>query len=134
MNQRKLGNHGLNISEKFKKPEDLEPGDWRRNSLRLQGENFQRNLKFAERAEGLARRKKRNPAQLALAWVLAQGENIVPIPGTKRRRYLQENVAALQLEMTLADLEEISTALPASLAAGPRYPEQAMQAMQAVNR
>ncbi len=117
------------LTSKFKKPEDLEPGDWRRNSPRFQGENFQRNLRLVERVEGLARRKKCTPAQLALAWVLAQGEDIVPIPGTKRRRYLEENVAALEIKLTPADLEEISAALPAGLAAGPRYSEQAMQAV-----
>jgi aryl-alcohol dehydrogenase-like predicted oxidoreductase len=117
------------LTTKFKKLEDLEPGDWRLKSPRFQRENFERNLKLAERIEELARRKKCTPAQLALAWVLAHGEYIVPIPGTKRRSYLEENVAALHLEMTPADREEISRALPAGLAAGPRYAEQAMQAV-----
>jgi aryl-alcohol dehydrogenase-like predicted oxidoreductase len=117
------------LASKLKKPEDLAPGDWRLNSPRFQGENFQRNLDLAGRIESLARRKKCTPAQLALAWVLAQGKHIVPIPGTKRRRYLEENVAALQLELTPSDLAEISAALPTGLAAGERYPERGMLAV-----
>jgi aryl-alcohol dehydrogenase-like predicted oxidoreductase len=88
---------------------------------RFQGGNFERNLKLAERIETLA--------QLALAWVLAQGDDIVPIPGTKRRKYLEENVAALNLELTPADLKAISAAAPSGAAAGLRYPEPAMQAV-----
>jgi aryl-alcohol dehydrogenase-like predicted oxidoreductase len=115
------------LTAKFKKPQDLQPGDWRRNSPRFQGENFEQNLKLTARIEALAQRKSCTPAQLVLAWVLAQGEDIVPIPGTKRRSYLEENVAALGLELTPADLKEISAAVPLGATAGPRYPEHAMQ-------
>jgi aryl-alcohol dehydrogenase-like predicted oxidoreductase len=117
------------LTAKFKKPEDLPVDDWRRNNPRFQGGNFERNLKLAERIETLAQRKKCTPAQLALAWVLAQGDDIVPIPGTKRRKYLEENVAASNIELTPADLKEISAAAPSGAAAGTRYPEPAMQAV-----
>ena len=117
------------LTGKFKKTEDLPPGDWRRNSPRFQGENFERNLKLVERIEALAMRKKCTAAQLALGWVLAQGEDVVPIPGTKRRNYLEENVAALNIELTPADLEEISAATPLGAAAGARYPQASMQSV-----
>ncbi|MGA2786998.1 MAG: aldo/keto reductase [Verrucomicrobiota bacterium] len=117
------------LTAKFRKPEDLPPGDRRRDMPRFQGENFEHNLKLAERIESLARRKKCTAAQLALAWVLAQGDDIVPIPGTKRRIYLEENVAALNIELTPADLKEISAAAPVRTTAGLRYPAQAMQAV-----
>ena len=115
------------LTAKFKKPGDLPPDDWRRNNPRFQGGNFERNLKLAERIEALAQRKKCTAAQLALAWVLAQGDDIVPIPGTKRRNYLEENVAASNIELTPADLEEISAAAPPGAAAGMRYPGSSMQ-------
>jgi aryl-alcohol dehydrogenase-like predicted oxidoreductase len=92
------------LTAKFKKAEDLPPGDWRRNSPRFQGENFERNLELVERIEALAMRKKCTAAQLALGWLLAQGDDIVPIPGTKRRKYLEENVAALNVELTPAEI------------------------------
>jgi aryl-alcohol dehydrogenase-like predicted oxidoreductase len=117
------------LTAKFKKPGDLPPDDWRRNNPRFQGGNFERNLKLAERIETLAQRKKCMAVQLALAWVLAQGDDIVPIPGTKRRKYLEENTAALNIELTPADLKEISAAAPSGAAAGTRYPEPAMQAV-----
>jgi aryl-alcohol dehydrogenase-like predicted oxidoreductase len=117
------------LTAKFRKPGDLPPGDWRRNSPRFQGENFERNLKLTGRIEALAERKRCTAAQLALAWMLAQGDDIVPIPGTKRRSYLEENVAALNLELTPSDLEAISTAAPPGAAAGMRYPEASMQSV-----
>ncbi len=117
------------LTAKFKKLEDLEPADWRLKSPRFQRENFERNLKLAQRVEALARQKKCTPAQLALAWVLEQDQHIVPIPGTKRRAYLEENVGALKIELTPADLREVSEALPAGTFAGPRYAEQAMRAI-----
>jgi aryl-alcohol dehydrogenase-like predicted oxidoreductase len=117
------------LTAKFKKAEDLPPSDWRRNSPRFQGENFERNLKLVERIEALAMRKKCTPAQLALGWVLAQGDDIVPIPGTKRRDYLEENVVALNIGLTPAELAEISAATPAGAAAGTRYPEASMQSV-----
>jgi aryl-alcohol dehydrogenase-like predicted oxidoreductase len=117
------------LTATFRKPDDLPAGDWRRKSPRFQAGNFETNLKLAEKIESLAKRKKCTPAQLALAWVLEQGEDIVPIPGTKRRTYLEENVAALKIELSPADLEEISAALPAGAASGMRYHEQGMQAV-----
>jgi aryl-alcohol dehydrogenase-like predicted oxidoreductase len=117
------------LTAKIKKPEDLPPDDWRRNSPRFQNGNFERNLKLAERIEALAKRKGCTPAQLALAWVLAQGNDIIPIPGTKRRKYVAENAAALNVELTPADLKAISAAAPPGAAAGLRYPEPAMQAV-----
>jgi aryl-alcohol dehydrogenase-like predicted oxidoreductase len=117
------------LTGKFKKTEDLPPGDWRRNSPRFQGENFERNLKLVERIKALAMRKKCTAAQLVLGWVLAQGEDVVPIPGTKRRNYLEENVAALNIELTPAELEEISAAAPPGAAAGMRYPQASMQSV-----
>ena len=117
------------LTAKFKKPDDLPTGDWRRNSPRFQDGNFERNLKLAKRIEALAKRKKCTAAQLALAWVLAQGNDIVPIPGTKRRKYVAENAAALNVELTPAELKEISVAAPFGIAAGLRYPEPAMQAV-----
>ena len=109
--------------------EDFEPGDYRRNSPRFQGENFQRNLGLVEKIKGIAARKGCTPSQLALAWVLAQGEDIVPIFGTKRRKYLQENLAAASLALSPEDLAEIEAAAPPGAAAGPRYPEAMMSAV-----
>ena len=115
------------LTGRFKTPDDLPPDDYRRNSPRFQGENFQKNLDLVAKVEAIARRKKCTPSQLALAWVLAQGEDIVPIPGTKQRRYLEENVRALQVELTPGDLEEIDAAAPKGVAAGERYHEAGMR-------
>ncbi|HEX6013582.1 MAG TPA: aldo/keto reductase, partial [Geminicoccaceae bacterium] len=115
------------LTGQIKSPEDLEPDDWRRQSPRFQGENFQRNLDLVAKVEGIARRKGCTPGQLALAWVLAQGEDIVPIPGTRRRRYLEENVGSVEIELTLGDLAEIDSAMPAGAAAGARYAEAGMR-------
>ena len=117
------------LTGNIKKFEDLPSNDWRRNSPRFQGENFERNLQLSERIEALARLKKCTPAQLALAWVVAQGEDIVPIPGTKRRKYLEENVAALNVELSPENLEEISNAAPIGVAAGTRYSESGMRSV-----
>lgn len=114
------------LSGKIRKFEDLEENDWRRNSPRFQGENFQRNLELVRRVEELARKKGYTPSQLALAWLLAQGEDIVPIPGTKRRRYLEENLGALDVELTDEDLREIDAVAPVGAAAGERYEAQGM--------
>jgi aryl-alcohol dehydrogenase-like predicted oxidoreductase len=95
------------LSGKIKRFEDLEPGDYRRDSPRFQGENFQKNLQLVTRIEEVARKKGCTPAQLALGWVLAQGSDIVPIPGTKRRKYLDENIGALDIELTAEDLMKI---------------------------
>jgi aryl-alcohol dehydrogenase-like predicted oxidoreductase len=107
--------------------DDLEEDDWRRYSPRFQGENFERNLDLVSRIQEMAAEKNCTPAQLALAWVLAQGNYIVPIPGTKRMIYLEENVAALGLKLTLEDLKRIDEISPRGVAAGSRYPEPGMK-------
>jgi len=111
------------LTGQFKKFEDIPEGDYRRNSPRFQGDNFQKNIDLVKQMESMAQEKNCSPAQLALAWVLAQGEDIVPIPGTKRRKYLEENVAALQVTLTSAELEKINSIAPKGIAAGARYPE-----------
>jgi aryl-alcohol dehydrogenase-like predicted oxidoreductase len=113
----------------FQRFEDLPADDYRRFSPRFQGENFQKNLDLVRRVEEIAKEKHCTPAQLALAWVLAQGKDIVPIPGTKRRKYLEENIGALEVELTPADLGRIDEAFPQGSAAGPRYPEEFMRAV-----
>ncbi|MGA9505441.1 MAG: aldo/keto reductase [Terriglobales bacterium] len=105
---------------------DLAADDYRRFSPRFQGENFQKNLDLVKAVEEIARAKKCQPSQLALAWVLAQGENIVPIPGTKRRQYLEVNAAAVDVKLTSEDLRRLSEGFPTGAAAGLRYPEQMM--------
>jgi aryl-alcohol dehydrogenase-like predicted oxidoreductase len=115
------------LTGRFRKLEDLPEGDYRRNSPRFQGENFQKNLDLVSRVEAIARRKKCTPSQLAIAWVLAQGEDIVPIPGTKQRKYLEENLRAIEVELTPGDLEEIDEVAPKGVAAGERYNEGSMR-------
>ncbi|HYF40568.1 MAG TPA: aldo/keto reductase [Gemmatimonadales bacterium] len=115
------------LTGRFRTFEDLPADDYRRNSPRFQGDNFQRNLDVVERVEEIARRKKCSPAQLALAWLLAQGEDVVPIPGTKQRRYLEENTRALEVKLAPADLEEIEEVAPKGVAAGDRYHEAGMR-------
>jgi aryl-alcohol dehydrogenase-like predicted oxidoreductase len=105
----------------IRSPEDFGPGDFRKSSPRFQGENFQRNLDLVEHVRELAAAKGSTPGRLALAWVLAQGEDIVPIPGTKRRRYLEENAAADDVELTEDDLARIDAIAPVGAAAGDRY-------------
>ena len=107
--------------------EDLAPDDFRRNSPRFVGDNFAKNLALVTRVEEIAKAKGCTPAQLALAWVLAQGEDIVPIPGTKRRQYLEENLGALSVRLSAEDLARLDAACPPGAAAGPRYPEAMMQ-------
>jgi aryl-alcohol dehydrogenase-like predicted oxidoreductase len=114
------------LTGQFKSFEDFAPGDYRRNSPRFQGENFQKNLDLVRRVEELASEKSCTPSQLALAWVLAQGSDIVPIPGTKRRKYVEENIAALDVKLSPEDLRRIGEVFPADAAAGERYPEQMM--------
>ncbi|MFQ5899905.1 MAG: aldo/keto reductase [Candidatus Methylomirabilia bacterium] len=106
--------------------DDLAEDDYRRHSPRFQGDNFQKNSGLVRRIEQIAEEKGCRPAQLALAWVLAQGKDIVPIPGTKRRNYLEENIAALEVELTREDLQQIDEVSPRDVAAGPRYPEEMM--------
>jgi aryl-alcohol dehydrogenase-like predicted oxidoreductase len=115
------------LTGRFRTFDDLPEDDYRRNSPRFQGENFQKNLDLVERVEEIARRKKCTPAQLALAWLLAQGEDIVPIPGTKQRRYLEENLGALEVELTASDLEQIEEVAPKGAAVGDRYHEAGMR-------
>jgi aryl-alcohol dehydrogenase-like predicted oxidoreductase len=114
------------LTGRFQKPEDLPADDYRKNSPRFQGENFQKNLDLVNCIKEIAARKHCMPSQLALAWVLAQGKDIVPIPGTKRRKYLEENVGAANIELTPGDLENIAEIAPAGIAAGLRYPEHMM--------
>ncbi len=114
------------LTGQFKKFEDFATDDYRRFSPRFQGENFQKNLDLVARVEALAREKHCTSGQLALAWLLAQGEDIIPIPGTKRRKYLEENVGALQVKLTADDLRRIEEVAPKGAAAGLRYPEAMM--------
>ena len=115
------------LTHKFAKFEDLPEKDYRRFSPRFQGENFQKNLALVGKLAEIARDKGMKPAQLALAWVLAQGEDIIPIPGTTRREHLQENLEALDIELSPDDLARIDAVAPKGAASGPRYPEGALQ-------
>jgi aryl-alcohol dehydrogenase-like predicted oxidoreductase len=114
------------LTGQFKRFEDLPADDYRRTSPRFQGANFQKNLDLLHRVEEIAREKKCTPSQLALAWVLAQGRDIVPIPGTKRRKYLEDNAGAVNVRLTKDDLQRIEDAFPTGAAAGERYPEHVM--------
>ncbi len=114
------------LTGQIKRFEDLPGDDYRRQSPRFQGDNFRRNLELVRRIEEMAKEKGCTPAQLALAWVLAQGEDVVPIPGTKRRRYLEENFAGLDVTLTREDLQRIDDVAPRGIAAGARYPESMM--------
>ena len=115
------------LTGKIQKPEDLATDDYRLSTPRFQGENFQHNLELVKRVEEIARQKRCTPAQLALAWVLAQGQDIVPIPGTKRRKYLQENAGAVDVLLTDEDLARIGELTPKDAFAGSRYPEAMMK-------
>ncbi|MHB8493666.1 MAG: aldo/keto reductase [Casimicrobiaceae bacterium] len=119
------------LTGQIKRIEDLEADDYRRHSPRFQGENFQKNLHLVDEINAIASDKGCAPAQLALAWVLAQGNDIVPIPGTKKRRYLEENVRALEVQLTANDLARIDRVIPPGAASGERY---APAALRAVNR
>jgi len=114
------------LTGQFKTPDDLDAGDTRRNHPRFQGEAFQKNLDLVAAIGVMAADKGCTPAQLALAWVLRQGEDIVPIPGTKRRKYLEENLGALDVELSDADLARIDDILPPGAAQGTRYPDASM--------
>jgi aryl-alcohol dehydrogenase-like predicted oxidoreductase len=117
------------LSGRFRSPNDFPEGDWRRNHPRFSGENFERNQDLVRRVEAIARRKQVTASQVAIAWVLAQGKDIVPIPGTKHRKYLEQNVAATTIMLTPSDLAEIDQAFPKGVAAGERYPAGGMQAV-----
>ena len=114
------------LTGQIKKFEDLDQDDYRRFSPRFQGDNFQKNLKLVDKIETMAKSKGCTPAQLALAWVMAQGEHIFPIPGTKRIKYLDENIGSINVKLTNKDLQEINEIAPKGTAAGLRYPEAMM--------
>ncbi len=115
------------LTGRFRTIDDLAPDDYRRNTPRFQGDNFQKNLELVERVKDIAKRKQCTPSQLALAWVLAQADDIVPLFGTKRRQYLEENIRALEIELTASDLEELDEVAPKGVAAGDRYNEAGMR-------
>src|SRR5262249_55977192 len=119
------------LSGAYQRPEDIPEGDIRRTHPRFQGENFYRNLELVKRVEEIAREKKITPSQLALAWVLSRGKDVVPIPGTKRRKYLEENAAALEVRLSADDLRRIEEAAPRGVTAGDGY---SPRGMRAVNR
>lgn len=119
------------LTGQIKRFEDLAADDWRRHNPRFQGENFARNLELVGKIEEIAAEKGCNAGQLALAWVLAQGDDIVPIPGTKRRSFLEENVAALDIVLTDEDQARIDAVAPRGVAAGTRYPASFMQFVRA---
>jgi len=117
------------LTGQFKKFEDLAPDDYRRFSPRFQGENFQKNLDLVNKLSELAVSKKCKPSQLALAWVMAQGDYIFPIPGTKKVKYLEENAGALDIYLSAEELQEIDKIAPKGIAAGTRYPQEMMASL-----
>ncbi len=117
------------LTGRYTRPDDLAANDWRRNNPRFQSNNFQKNLEIVERVKRVAARKRCTAAQLVLAWVLAQGEDVVPIPGSKRRERLEENASAADIQLTADELSEIDALLPRGIAAGTRYPEAGMRAV-----
>jgi len=117
------------LSGQFQSPDDFAEDDYRRHSPRFQGDNFVKNRQLVEQVKAIATAKNVTPAQLAIAWLLTRGEDLVPIPGTKRRRYLEENLAAVDITLTTADLEQINAVMPQGAAVGDRYPD-----MSTVNR
>ncbi|HTR24584.1 MAG TPA: aldo/keto reductase [Terriglobales bacterium] len=119
------------LTGQFKSFDDLPADDYRRNSPRFQGENFPRNLNLVKKVQELAEEKKCTPGQLALAWVIAQGGDIIPIPGTKRRTYLEENLGALDVELAPDELRRLNEVFPVGAAAGERYPEHMMSLVNA---
>jgi aryl-alcohol dehydrogenase-like predicted oxidoreductase len=119
------------LSGEIKRFEDLAEDDYRRDSPRFHGENFSKNLKLVERVEEIAKEKGITASQLALAWVLVQGQDIVPIPGTKRRKYLEQNAGAVDVLLSQEDLARIKEVIPKDAAAGPRYPEAMMKSVNA---
>jgi len=114
------------LTGQIKSLSDLHPTDWRRGAPRFQGQNLRKNLEIIRRVEAIAQQKGCSPAQLALAWVLAKGEDIIPIVGTKRRKYLEEDVGALQLTLSPEEIRKIDEAIPPDLVAGDRYPTPVM--------
>ena len=117
------------FTSRFKSEKDFGEADYRKNHPRFQTENLSKNVRLLEKIEPIAREKHCTPAQLSLAWVLAQGKGIVPIPGTKKRTYIEENVKAVDIVLTASDLKRLNEAAPPGAAAGSRYPEQALRAV-----
>jgi aryl-alcohol dehydrogenase-like predicted oxidoreductase len=117
------------LSGRIRSPEDLSEDDWRRENPRFQGDNFRRNLELVDRVRGMADEKGLEPAQLALAWLLHQGDDIVPIPGTTHADHLESNVAAVTVELDDRELARLDELAPPGTAAGDRYPEQGMRAV-----
>jgi aryl-alcohol dehydrogenase-like predicted oxidoreductase len=119
------------LSGEIKKPDDLSSDDWRLTNPRFQGENFNKNLDLVAKVEEIAKNRGVGSSQLALAWVLAQGEDLVPIPGTKRIRYVEQNAAAVDIELTEDEMEQINKVFPPHAAAGDRYPAELMKRVNA---
>jgi aryl-alcohol dehydrogenase-like predicted oxidoreductase len=119
------------LSGEIKSFDDLPENDFRRTNPRFQGENFARNLQLVEKVKALAQEKGVKASQLALAWVLAQGEDIVPIPGTKRRKYIEQNAAAVDITLTDDELKQIDEIFPVNAAAGERYQPEMMKTVNA---
>ena len=117
------------LTGRYRRLEDLEPNDWRRHNPRFQGDNFAKNLQLVDKINELAGRKQVKASQLALAWVLAQGKDLAPIPGTKHVKYLEENCAAADIRLSPEELREIDTIAPKGAAAGTRYPEAGMKSV-----
>jgi aryl-alcohol dehydrogenase-like predicted oxidoreductase len=117
------------LTGRFRRIEDLPADDYRRNNPRFMGENFDKNLDLVAKVKEIAREKGCTPSQLALAWLLAQGPDVVPIPGTKQRQYLEENARAVKIQLGAADLRRIAAVAPLGVAAGMRYPEGGMRAI-----
>ena len=117
------------LTGQLKSFDDLAEDDWRRFSPRFQGENFQKNLELVRKIQDLATEKGCTPSQLALAWVMAQGDHIFPIPGTKQIKYLEENIGSLKVSLSKEDLKAIDAIAPRNVAAGDRYPEASMKAV-----
>jgi aryl-alcohol dehydrogenase-like predicted oxidoreductase len=117
------------LTGQIQKPDDLAEKDRRRDHPRFQGDNFAGNLELVHRVEAIAKEKKCTPAQLVLAWLLAQGDDIVPIPGTKRKKCVDENLGALDVRLNAGDVARISDAIPPHSAAGARYPEAQLKAV-----
>jgi aryl-alcohol dehydrogenase-like predicted oxidoreductase len=115
------------LTGQFKRWEDIPENDYRRRDPRYMGENFSRNLELVKKLEELAAKKRCLTSQLAIAWVLAQGNDIVPIPGTKRRKYLEQNLGALEVRLSQEELQQIDAIAPRGATAGTRYPEPMMQ-------
>jgi aryl-alcohol dehydrogenase-like predicted oxidoreductase len=119
------------LTGSIKSPDDFDADDYRRNNPRFQGENFTRNLKLVEHVRKVAQEKGCTPSQLALAWVLARGDDILPIPGTKRRKYLDENAHAIEVKLETSELEALDKVFPADVAAGDRYAAAMMKSINA---